>query len=94
MKIITLLLALFLTLLPDSVPVSHSSILQEICTEDVIDIEEEAVIRISRPEQKLSAQSSDPATPVISKWQPFIPKVNIVHFCFERQWLTSLRLRL
>ena len=46
MKILTLFLALFLTLLPESVPVSHYSQGQEVCWEEVNDVEEEAVIRI------------------------------------------------
>lgn len=95
MKILTLFLALFLTLLPESVPVSPYSQGQEVCWEEVNDVEEEAVIRTVQRSQKgiqvSSAVSSDDGRrPVPVQVFSILP----VRFCFEKQWLTACRLRL
>ena len=95
MKTLTLFLAFFLTLLPESAPVVHYSLGQEVCWEEVNDVEEEAVIRTVQRSQKgiqakaaLSQERCRRPVPV----QAFtIPPVR---FCFEKQWLTSCRLRL
>lgn len=52
MKILTLFLALFLTMMPESVPIFNISQWQEICLEEVDDVEEEAVVSMSQRIQK------------------------------------------
>ena len=52
MKILTLFLALFLTMMPESVPIFNISQGQEICLEEVDDVEEEAVVSMSQRIQK------------------------------------------
>ena len=90
MRILTLFLALFLTLLPEiSCPQE-----QDVCLEEVIDVEEEAVIRTERPAQEQVQMSSLPVCGDASKCLIHLPELLFSHYCFERQWLRYCRLRL
>ena len=95
MKILTLFLALLLTMLPESTPCADFFPQgQDSCWELTDDIEEEAVIRTSQGTQKEYQASSRPAPdgPRFSK-KIKTPR-HSTHHCFERQWLTSCSLRL
>ncbi len=94
MRILTLFLALFLTLLPESFPVFNSSQVQDICWEDTDDIEEEAVIRTFRVEQCQVKESSESVPQGIYVCRIDIVEHHPVIFCHERQWLAYCRLRL
>lgn len=94
MKILTLLLALFLTLLPESdTYVSYSS-WQDVCFEQVDDVEEEAVIRTSRMQQKQLLMCSEPGFQGFHLGLFQVKRFHSVHFFFERQWLMTCALRL
>ena len=94
MKILTLFLALFLALLPDSVPFVNNTLGQDICVEEVCDVEEEAIIRSpQRTPERLQASSE----PLFKTFKPAfirVPRYHPIHFCFERQWLKACMLRL
>ena len=95
MRVLTLFLALFLTLLPESVSyVNTTSNGQEICFEDACDVEEEAVLRapqrVSGKVQFLSETISADRKSVFIPFFPYPP----IPFCFERLWLAACTLRL
>lgn len=95
MKILTLFLALFLTLLPEGVPAFNSfSQEQDVLLEEVNEIEEEAVISTSQRLQKRfqSPSITIPRVTLLSINQVFI--FIPVHICLGRQWLLSCSLRL
>ena len=94
MKILTLFLALFLTLVPESVPFVDVSYGQDVCLEESCDFEEEAIFcspqRISKRNQTPSASlftDSSPVSILVFHYHP-------IHFCFERSWLIACTLRL
>lgn len=94
MKILTLFLALLLSMLPEGLPVANHSPWEDVCYEVVDDVEEEAVIQISRAPKKQTRISSFGVS-VIAPKVFFHPSFHFpVHFCFERQWLTACSLRL
>ncbi len=94
MKILTLFLALFLTLFPESVPFVNYTQGQDVCVEEVCDVEEEAVIRSpQRAPERLQTSSEAPFV----SFRPLFVRVlrhHSFHFCFERQWLKACMLRL
>ncbi len=94
MRILSLFLALFLTLLPEGIPVENCSQVQDVCWEDVEDIEEEAVIKIPQCDQRQVKESSKPVSRGIRRdsihFEDYLPQ----RPRFERQWLTHCRLRL
>lgn len=94
MKILTLFLALFLTLLPEGAPAFNYSQGQDVVLEEVNEIEEEAVISASQRLQKRVQTPSViiPRVTLLSINQVFI--FIPVHICLERQWLLSCSLRL
>lgn len=94
MRILTLFLALFLTLLPEGVTYVDFSQTQEACWEDLDTLQEEAVIKTVQREQVQVREAS----PAISQRFPYcqsdIAVYQQVDFCFERQWHLHCRLRL
>ncbi len=95
MKVLTLFLALFLTLMPESAPCySSSPQWQDACVEEVEDAEEEAVIRTGPRFQKTIEESlgKDPGTAV--RDNIFLPLPHSANIRFERHWLVCHRLRL
>ena len=94
MKILTIFLALFLTWLPESAPMVPISNGQEVCTEEVCDVEEEAVIQTSRQEQKKAPLPAE-SLPVSSCIEPVSTESCYPdHPGSERHWLTCRKLRL
>ena len=94
MKILTLFLALFLTLLPEGAPAFNYSQGQDVLLEEVNEIEEEAVFSSS---QRLQKRVQTPSVTIPRVILPFTNQVFIfipVHICLERQWLLSCSLRL
>ena len=94
MKILTLFLALFLTLLPEGAPAFNYSQGQDVVLEEVNEIEEEAVFSSS---QRLQKRVQTPSVIIPRVILPFTSQVFIfipVHICLERQWLLSCSLRL
>jgi hypothetical protein len=94
MRILTLFLALFLTLLPENVPFESYSQTQDVCCEDVEDIEEEAVLKAVTREQRQPQESSRSSSQGKCLCHSDIMKHDPVILCFEKQWLTFCRLRL
>ncbi len=94
MRILTLFLALFLTLLPDSVPFENYSQTQDVCCEYVEDVEEEAVLKAVTREQRQSKETSESCFRGICFCRTDITEHHPVVNRFERQWLTHCRLRL
>ncbi len=94
MKILTLFLALLLSLLPEGVPVENCSPGDDVCYEVVDYVEEEAVIRTSRTPQKQPRFSSIGVSAKTSRDFLNLPFYFPVHLCFERQWLIACSLRL
>jgi len=96
MKILTLLLALFLTWMPESVFSVKHLCSQDVCLEQVTDSdEEEAVIQVSkRPQKKVQAapRTIVPDCHAASSVQTFY--YSFPRFCFARQWLIACTLRL
>ena len=94
MKILTLFLALFLTLLPEGASAFNYSQGQDVVLEEVNEIEEEAVFSSS---QRLQKRVQTPSVIIPRVILPFTSQVFIfipVHICLERQWLLSCSLRL
>lgn len=94
MKILTLFLALFLTLLPESVTFVSLPQGQDICLEEVDDVEEQAVIRLP---QRTPTRVLTPSLSLSTAPHPIpVPEItsHLVHYCFERQWLKACLLRL
>jgi hypothetical protein len=94
MRILTLFLALFLTFLPE-VPFVCTSPTQDICCEEVDDVEEEAVIKTPLLEQSQSDESSTHF--VFKESCRIVAGISAFHsiiFRFGRQWLIHCRLRL
>lgn len=94
MRILTLFLALFLTLLPEGAHYAPSVQGQDVWWEEVVDVEEEAVIRTEQRTQKQVQ-----AIPLRDGWDSSTcafstNTTHFVHYCFERQWLRCCRLRL
>ena len=94
MRIIAILLALILTLLPDGFPVTVEAYGQNVCVENVVDMEEEAVIRSCE-----RARKQYEGRPVTIRKATSHPLVQVlpVHtflFCFENTFLTACCLRL
>ena len=95
MKILTLFLALFLTLLSESAPFADCSLGQDSCLEQVDYTEEgEAVIRTSQTQQKQIQACSEPVFEVSFPESSLLIKYHPVHLCFEKQWLRACALRL
>ncbi len=94
MRILTLFLALFLSLLPETVPFENYSQTQEVCCEDIDDVEEEAVIKTVQREQRQSKDSSISISQGICRSRVDISVNHPIEFSFERHWLTYCRLRL
>lgn len=94
MRIIAILVALILTLLPDGVPVTVEVYGQDVCVEDVVDMEEEAVTRSSEH----AGKHYEGRPVVIRKAAPHpLSKAFSAHsflFCFENTFLTACCLRL
>lgn len=93
MKILTLFLSLFLTMLPEKALVTNTSYCQDICFEEVYDGEEEAIIRIPQRIPKGTRASLEIS---LTEHKPVLIPVfhyHRIHFCFERQWLTACTLR-
>ena len=93
MKILTLFLALFLTLLPDSVPFVNLSQGQDVCFEEVDDVEEEAVIRLPQCTPKKILTTSEAFSREVKPISIQNLTYHPIHFCFERQWLKACMLR-
>ena len=94
MRALTLFLALFLTLMPEHFSIVNYSQAQEVCCEDLEDIEEEAVIKTVRNVQNLPLESSKSTFHGARYCRSCIPEQNKVVICFERHWLTHCSLRL
>lgn len=94
MRILTLFLALLLSLLPEGTPVIGYTPGEDVCCEVVDDVEEEAVIWTSRTPQKPPRVSSIGVSAKAPKDIFYLPFHFQVHFCFERQWLSACNLRL
>ena len=94
MKILTLFLALFLTLLPESVPFVNLSQGQDVCLEVGDDVEEEAVIRLPQRIPKKILTTSEAFSPEVKPASIHNLTFHLIHFCFERQWLKACMLRL
>lgn len=94
MKILTLFLALLLSLLPEGSPVADCSPWEDVCYEVVDDVEEEAVIRTSRAPQKQPRVSYVSVSSETLRDYSYHPSHYPVQFCSERQWLTACSLRL
>ena len=94
LRILTLILALFLTFLQEDVPYANYTHMQEICWEDADDIEEEAVIRTQQQEQKRTPVLSESVFEGHSLETFLTEKPHPSYYCFEKQWLTCRRLRL
>ena len=93
-RILTLILALFLTFLQEDVPYANYTQMQEVCWEDADDIEEEAVIRTQQQEQKRTPFFSESVSEGFRIGPVLTEKTQPSHYCFEKQWLTCRRLRL
>ncbi len=95
MRILTLFLALFLTLLPESVPSVSTSYEYDVCLEEMCDaVEEEAILRAPQRVPKINPASSDTA---LTADKPVSTQVLLYHpvrFCSERPWLVTCTLRL
>ena len=94
MTILTLFLALFLTLLPESAHFVPCTQGEDICCEEVSDVEEEAAIRTEQRTQKQVHTSSIPVFGDSSVCLIRLPEYPVVRYSFERQWLRCCRLRL
>lgn len=94
MKFLMLFLAFFLSFLPESDPVATYSQTQEAYWEDVVDIEEEVVIKTVRREQIQYIEISKSVFQESFDCRTGIVEHHTADFCFERQWLTHCRLRL
>ena len=96
MKILTLFLALLLSLLPEGIPVANCSPREDVCYEEEVvdDVEEEAVIRTSRTPQRQPRVSSIGVSVKTPRDYFYLPSHFPVHLCLERQWLTACSLRL
>jgi len=94
MRILTLFFALFLTLLPESANFAPSGQGQDVCWEEVTDVEEEAVIRTEQRTQKQvqAIPSADERNSINCLFSTTV--LYSIHYCFERQWLRYCRLRL
>lgn len=94
MKILTLFLALILALMPERVPFVNDSQVQDLCVEEVCDVEEEAVLRSPlRTPKRLQISFEEPFVAfrpvhVRAFCLPSIP------LCSARQWLKACMLRL
>ena len=95
MRLLTLFLALLIAILPDGAPQISCPLGQDVYAEEIVDVEEEAVLRYGPRMQKTA-----PGGPLI----PFLGirivesvyYSNIRSFCpsFARQWLACRSLRL
>ena len=94
MRILTLFLALFLTLLPESAHIVASPWGQDVCLEEVTDVEEEAVICAERLTQKEVRTSSEYSFGNSRNYSLQSTPLTFVHACFVVQWLRCCRLRL
>ncbi len=93
MRILTLLLALFLTLLPDSGSCVSVPSVQDVCFEEVCDVEEDAILR---PSRRISEDRTASYEIPLTEHRPVIVPVfqyHPIHLCFERQWLATCALR-
>lgn len=93
-KIVTVFLALFLTLLPENVSFNNFSQDPSICFEETEGLEEEAVIQAPAPSRRQpqlpSASVTFRPSAFYSYKSPYIPVI----CCFEKQWISVCRLRL
>ena len=72
----------------------YSENTQEICCENFVDIEEEAIIRTTQQSRK---EIRDCLVTFYEEERPHSVRTvphHIIRFCFERQWLMTCRLRL
>ena len=94
MRILTLFLALFLTLLPEGGSYVSPSYGQDVGLEEVCDVEEEAIIRTpQRWTEKVQAASDNLTTVPRAVFVP-VQSYPPVPICFERRWLFACMLRL
>ena len=94
MRILTLFLALFLTLLPESVSYVNTSFGQDVCLEEEIDTQEEAIVR--SPQRMTKEVQVSSYTELTDRKPGFIPVFGYrsTLFCFERLWLIACMFRL
>lgn len=94
LRLLMLSLVLLLAFQPDSSPFVYNASGQDVCMEEVCDVEEEAVIQTSRQEQKKAPLPSE-SIAVSSYTEPVLTQSCYpVHRSFERHWLTYRKLRL
>ncbi len=94
LRLLMLSLMLLLAFQPDSSPFVHSASGQEVCVEEIYDIEEEAVIQTTRQEQK-KVQPATESLVIVSSLEPVVAESRFPsRFSFERHWLTCRKLRL
>lgn len=94
MKLLALLLALFLTVQPEDAPPVNYSQTQEVCCEDTDLVEEEAILRTFRVEQKQPQTSLIAISPAAAAPERLPAGPVSIPNRFEKQWLTYCRLRL
>ena len=94
MRILTLFLALFLTLLPEGVPFIDVTQGHDVCVEEVCEVEDEATIRTP---QRVQRRILTLPKVLFKRFNPHSIKVAFCHpviFYFERQWLVACKLLL
>lgn len=94
MKILTLFIALFLALMPESVSFANNYQGQDICFEEINDAEDEAVIRTPQQTLKKIQTPSESLSGRITPASIQDSAYHYVHLCFQRQWLIACILRL
>lgn len=94
LRLLMLSLMLLLAFQPDSSPFVHNASGQEVCVEEIYDIEEEAVIQTTRQEQK-KLQPALESLVIVPGLEPVVAESCFPsRLSFERHWLTCRKLRL
>lgn len=94
LRLLMLSLMLLLAYQPDSSPFVYNASGQEVCVEEIYDIEEEAVIQTTRQEQKKAPLPAESLS-VSSCIEPVSTESCYPdHPGSERHWLTCRKLRL
>ncbi len=94
MRIITILFALFLSLLQGNAPVDMCSCEQDICVENVVDVEEEAIVRSNERIQKEIEAPVPFSIKDFSCHKISNLHINHIRYCFDATWLMACCFRI
>ena len=93
MRVFTFVIAFLLAILPDYAPAVSCYDAEDVTLEEVVDTEEEAIVRTSSQSPKRTPRPSHPLSFEHCSYRQVFPQLSICR-SIEKQWLVTCSLRL